>query len=992
VRSDEELLPRRLPRARAELRRDLAVAAVAGSIFASTAALRPAETGQALEALARPWRIAFPPRPPRLRIEAPETVLRGTAAPLRVWAPGRSVVTLAWAAAGEPVRRAGVAVDPRSGTADGATAPVEAPLQVWAEEEGRTSDTLRVSPVDPLLVTRLRVVVEPPAWTGLAPDTVAVTTGPLLVHRGSSLRISGETTHALGAGWLVPGGRDTQDQPEGDDRTPLDVDGLRFAATLRPERTADWEFELRPAGSVPGVRPPPPLAIRIREDTSPEVRVVRPGRDREAGLEPLLPIVVDATDEGGVVGVDLVTWRSTASGLRSEPVRRVLVAGSAETRRLVHASLPIASLGLAPGDTLHYRAEARDANPGMQPGRSREWRVWVPLLGDLRRDATRRVEELAADAAATAEESRALSREAREAERLAAGQARAATAGSASAGADYRSTEAARAVGERGEEVERTLAELEDGLARLERGLEESPGAEPSLRARLQELAARVEELRASRLGEALAALEEALGRLDRQGMRSALADVAQEASDLERRIEEAAELFERAASEQAARETAARAEQLAAAQEEAAASASDPDSAWAGREAALAAEANELGLELREVAERLAVAGAERQSEEFAAAGEGVRDAAGAMREAADRAERESGNRAGEETERAAAAEARRAADAMRAAARSAGEAARSLSRDWREEAVAALDGAARQSLDLAAEQARLTDDLATGRSADDAAERQAAVRAGLDRVTRELSRASRRSALVDGRVGPAADRARRDMQILERQLAAGGDPSSEASRSRELTESLNDLAGRLLASRRAMQGASSGTGLEEALERLARLGGAQADIARESGGLLLPSMRGEVSAERLGRLAAMQERIARELDSMAEARGSDGLAARPELLAGEADEIARSIRRSGLDPETVARQERLFRRLLDAGRTLERDPDPSRRESRTAGAVPSPDVPVLSEPAAGPRYPYPDEARLRAFSGQTRRLVLEYFDRLNRSTEAAP
>jgi hypothetical protein len=135
------------------------------------------------------------------------------------------------------------------------------------------------------------------------------------------------------------------------------------------------------------------------------------------------------------------------------------------------------------------------------------------------------------------------------------------------------------------------------------------------------------------------------------------------------------------------------------------------------------------------------------------------------------------------------------------------------------------------------------------------------------------------------------------------------------------------------------------------------------------------------------------MQERIARELESVSEEGGSEGLAGRPDLLAAEADEIARSIRSAGLDRETVARQERLFRRLLDAGRTLEREPDPSRRESRTAIAGgPSSTAPISAEPVAGPRYPYPDEERLRAFSGQTRRLVLEYFDRLNRSAEGTP
>ncbi|MFO7588132.1 MAG: hypothetical protein R6X22_08675 [Gemmatimonadota bacterium] len=982
-RSDDDLLPLRLPAARARLRRYVGLGGLALALLAGTGLVRPADARAAVDALARPWRVAFPPRPPRLRLESAPTVLRGAPLEIRVIAPGRAVVTLAWAEEGEPVRRAGVAVDAGSGLAEGRTGPIDAPVRVWAEEEGgRASDTLRVTPVDPLLVTRLHVVVEPPAWTGFPADTLSGSASPVLVHAGSVVRVSGETNHPLASGRLSRGA-DAGEPIGEDDETALDVDGARFGATLRPARGGVWRFELRPAGAVPGVRRPPPLELRILEDRSPEVRILRPGRDLEAGIEAELPILVDATDDGGVVRVDLVTWRSSAAGLRSGPERRALATGGAESRRLVAASIPIAELGLVPGDTFHYRAEARDGNPRNPPGRSRDWRIWVAEPADLRRDATARVEALASGAAGAAEEARALSREAREAERLAAGDTRAAGGTEGMDRTDFRSTEAARAVRDRGADVERRLASLEDELRRLEKGLDGSPVAEPSLRARLSELASLFRELRESGLGERLRALEQAVAGLEREATREALAELAEVASELDRRIDEAAELIERAAAEQAARDASARAAELAAEQERAAEGV-EPTPDWAEGEEGLARDAEDLAARMEALSERLEASGAERQADEFSAAETAVREAARSMREAAARARRDPPD-AGEGF---ASTRAGAAASALRDAARRADEAARSLSRDWRDEAIGALDGAARQSLDLAAEQARLTRELESGREGRDLAGRQAAVRAGLERVTQALSEASRRSALVDSRVGPAAERARREMQRLERVLADDGGSPGGAAQSRALAERLNDLAGRLLASRREMEGAASGTGLEEALERLARLGRAQAGVNREAGGLLLPSLRGEVDAGRLARLARMQEEIARELESLAAGPGVGELPARPEALAAEADEIARSILDAGLDRGTVARQERLFRRLLDAGRTLERDPDRTRRESRTGVRVESaePGAPA-AEPPGGPRYPYPEDARLRGMSGEVRRLVLDYFDRLNRS-----
>ncbi|MCK5449132.1 MAG: hypothetical protein KAJ43_13355, partial [Gemmatimonadetes bacterium] len=85
-------------------------------------------------------------------------------------------------------------------------------------------------------------------------------------------------------------------------------------------------------------------------------------------------------------------------------------------------------------------------------------------------------------------------------------------------------------------------------------------------------------------------------------------------------------------------------------------------------------------------------------------------------------------------------------------------------------------------------------------------------------------------------------------------------------------------------------------------------------------------------------------------------------------------------------LDRETLARQERLFRRLLDAGRSLEQDDEDSRkRESTTArvGAILIPEDGTGVE--AGPRFPYPDESRMHELTSVQRRLVYDYFDRLN-------
>ena len=99
-------------------------------------------------------------------------------------------------------------------------------------------------------------------------------------------------------------------------------------------------------------------------------------------------------------------------------------------------------------------------------------------------------------------------------------------------------------------------------------------------------------------------------------------------------------------------------------------------------------------------------------------------------------------------------------------------------------------------------------------------------------------------------------------------------------------------------------------------------------------------------------------------------------------------ATELAQSLEQGVADPAVLERQQRLFRRMLDAGRALENDQtdESSRRESRP-GDQSNPFVPP-NAPASGKaalKYRVPEWNELRGLSPEERRLVIEYFRRLN-------
>jgi len=150
-----------------------------------------------------------------------------------------------------------------------------------------------------------------------------------------------------------------------------------------------------------------------------------------------------------------------------------------------------------------------------------------------------------------------------------------------------------------------------------------------------------------------------------------------------------------------------------------------------------------------------------------------------------------------------------------------------------------------------------------------------------------------------------------------------------------------------------------------------------------------LLPMMApgGQAMMQRLRELAARQRALADQLERLQ----ADGNAGAAGALAQEARELARQLEAGRLDQRTVERQERLYRKLLDAGRSLSGDePDENKNRvsrSATGDSVHIPGVLLPGATGSGPRLRYPTWGELSGLTPEQRRLVLEYFRRLNES-----
>jgi hypothetical protein len=214
---------------------------------------------------------------------------------------------------------------------------------------------------------------------------------------------------------------------------------------------------------------------------------------------------------------------------------------------------------------------------------------------------------------------------------------------------------------------------------------------------------------------------------------------------------------------------------------------------------------------------------------------------------------------------------------------------------------------------------------------------------------------------------------------------LATAAPNSREAARrSEEAVDALNAAAYTLLRSRGAVEGAASGSGLQEAMEMMAQMAQQQGQLGQQGAGLLPQMGQGGQLQEQLRSLGARQRALAERLERMRAGGQIPGAAD----LAQEAKELARTLEAGRLDRQTVERQERLFRRMLDAGRTLQGEEKDEKQERQSTAArddsVHLP--PALRSRLAGEdallRMPSWDE--LQQLSPEERRQVVEYFRRL--------
>jgi hypothetical protein len=909
-----------------------------------------------------------------------ETVRRGDSVRVLVRAQGRRDAVLWMRAPGVEWAATTLALD-TLGEASHVVGPLDADRFFRATSGNRSSETIHVDVLLPAFLADLALTARYPAYLGLPSEPLAADGDAVLLPVGTRVELAARATTELGSGqWRAEAGRGGQ-EGAGAASVRLTISGDVVHGTLAIGRSAEWTLHVTTADGAPLEGEPPVLNVIAVPDSAPVVTVPVPGADTVAPLDLKQPLVVDARDDYRITGVDLVSWRVSRLGQRGDTqVAAIPVPEGGAERTVLHASLDLEQRGLLPGDTLFYQVRARDNAPGPNVGRSPVFRLRLASMAELRA-ATRaaaRDASGAADSLAQAQRDlvRQLEELATERQRSEAG----ARAGDEARRGDqlpFSSVEQAQELLSDQERLAERARRLRDEVQQLADQAWQAGITDPEFQRQLRDLENLLERAMTDELAQRLQELREAMDRLDAPAARDALERLAQAAEQLRQELERSRELFERAAVEGEMSTLAQDAEELSRQQQRwnEAAGREGVDSMMAAAEQQLSKQTQELADALRQLQAAIdssQLTGDVRQS------GEQARQASGQMGQASQSAQQ--GNQQGAQQ---AGHEASQSLDPVAEQIRQ--ERGR-LQEAWRQEVAGAINRAMVEASDLAQAQEGVQQRLQRGESGADVRGEQAAVREGVDRVLQRLQEASGKNALVSPQLGAQLGAAKVRMGEALEQLQRSSPNTRDASASAgQALDALNAIVYALLDAQGEVQGAQSGSGLQEAMEQMAQMAQQQGGLNAETGGLLpMMSQGGEQLLSELRALAERQRALADQLEGI----NAQGDVTGADQLAQEAGEIARDLDQGRLDRETVERQEQLFRRLLDAGRTLRSDEEDEREDRISQTADPSivqPPPRTLSGEQGGPRFRYPSWEELQKLSPEERRLILDYFRRLN-------
>jgi hypothetical protein len=896
--------------------------------------------------------------------DLPSDLLRGEALRVRVEASGRRSLTLTSRTTGEGWQTTTLNVDPATGVASTTIGPVRGDLTLIATDGRNVTDTMVVRVTDKPFVGGVVLRATYPAYLGRPAEGLPVGE-PAQVPRGTVIEVTGRASTKLDRVYI-----------RGDhDSVSFTVSGQAFTGQLSPKSSQHWRwFAFGERIAIADV--PLPLEIDVIPDSVPTVELVQPATDTVVAAVERIQLQITASDDHGVSLVELIATRRVARGKAETPV----VAKIAAQQGPVWNGAPTVDLApfeLQPGDALRLQVAATDNSPWKQRGVSREVVIRIPTMEERRSLARDAADSTANAARNAATQQKSLAQRTDEASRERGNrgnQPNGQPANDASKGKDkemsYEAAEKARALAQEQRDLANKIDQLKDAAAALQEQLKEAGALDSSLSRQLREAQDLLRDALTPEMMEQMKKLEDATRELSGEQSRDALKNMAEQQKRLREQLEKSAEMLKRAALEGAMETLKDEAKEIA-----------DKQRAMADSMQKMGAEdKKEAGDKLADRSERLANDVKQLQQRLQKEKADAASQKANSAQQHAEKSQQQMRQQ-----------DAKNASQQMDQAAKDLQDAREQQVGEWKKELTEALDQSIQELLQMAREEAALEEKArSAGRDqakTDPLRGQQSAVQQGVEKTGEKLQKEGQKTSLLSGRAQRAMNEAMQKTQQATQQLneQRGGQQSSSALG--DAAEALNRAAAALARDRERANSANSATGFSEMIQQMQEMAKKQGNINAQAQGLMPIPGQGQMNpeAQATARMLARQQRnIANQLEEISDAAGGE----RAGELAKEARQLAEVLEQTRVDAQTVARQQQLFRRMLDAGRSLEKEEreDNDKREAKAASGDSRFDPGANSiRGKAGQKFGEPTWDELRGLSADERRAILEYFKRIN-------
>ena len=966
LRTDATLIPATAGSAR---RRMLRLAGGAIAAAALLAAIAPS-AGDGLRAVMRPvdaWRGTLLPA---LRFnDLPTHVMRGERLWIKVLAPGRREVFVARRPTGEGWETERLAVTGGSVVVD--AGPMNGDLYLAASDGRSTTDTVVVHVADRPFLGGVTMRAVYPAYLERPAEGLSIGE-PVRIPAGTAIEVAGRASTSLHEVKLMSE-RDT---------ASLQPSGQAFRGRFVPRASGSWSWRASgAAGAVTDV--PPALQVEVIPDSVPRAEIISPMRDTLVASDGRVTLRLSALDDHGLATVDIVSWPTRASRDGEHETAQVAAAPGPVWGTAVE--LDVARRGLVAGDALHLKLVATDNSPGHQRGESRELIVRVATAQQERELARSAGDSTVAKADAAVAAEKALERRAKEAAQDRATRANPDATKQGANSMNFDAAQKAKALAEDQKALAEQVKQLGQAAKSLEDQLRQAGALDSSLAKQLQEAQAMLRDALTPELMKQLEKLQGAAQQLSKDDAQQSLKDLQAQQQKLREQLEKSAEMLRRAAMEGAMQTLADEAKDLASQQRQLADSAKSGQKQQSNPGAQQQQTANELADRSERLASDMKKLG-DRLDANKAATGAEKTDEA---RQHAQSSEEKLRN--GQKNPAAVEDAARDAASQMDQSAQAMKQARDGQVGEWKKELTSALDQSIQEMLQMSREERQLQEQMKSGQTSQgDARGQQSAVKQGLDEAAQRLQREAQKSTLLSGRSQRAVNEAQ---QKVDQATQSTSDPRSSgqsASQMSDAAEALNKAAASLARDRERANTAGSATGFAEMIQEMQQMAGKQNAINSQAQGIMPnPGMTMNSGAQAQARsLARQQRQVADKLDELGDGAGGDKAA----KMAEEARQLADALDGSRIDAGTLARQQQLLKKMLDAGRSLEKDEreQSDRREAKAGNDDHQfrPDAASANGKNAN-RFREPTWDELRGLSPDERRLILEYFKKLNADRE---